>query len=44
MENLVELAGVTKSFGSTSVLKGINLQVYPGRFKGLFRSSSAAVY
>ena len=30
MANLVELAGVTKSFGSTSVLKGINLQVSRG--------------
>ena len=30
MVNLVELAGVTKSFGSTSVLKGIDLQVSPG--------------
>ncbi len=30
MANLVELAGVTKSFGSTSVLKGIDLQVSPG--------------
>ena len=30
MVNLIELAGVTKSFGSTSVLKGIDLQVSPG--------------
>jgi ABC-type lipoprotein export system ATPase subunit len=31
-ENIIELVKVSKSFGSTSVLKGVNLQVQAGEF------------
>jgi D-xylose transport system ATP-binding protein len=30
-EPIIELVGVKKSFGPVSVLKGVDLMVYPGR-------------
>jgi len=40
-EPIIELVGVKKSFGPVSVLKGVNLRVYPGRVTALVGDNGA---
>ena len=40
-EPIIELVGVKKSFGPVSVLKGVDLKVYPGRVTALVGDNGA---
>ena len=38
MTNMIEVAGVSKAFGSQTVLRDVNFKVEPGEILGSFRT------